>query len=84
MFVISTRIGVNAVLLCFSGAEDRHGYIWDRHYGVCLNKFAHKDVVNSVAFNPHDSQMLVTVSDDHCIKIWRSKNQCHQLGIRIV
>ncbi|XP_041369353.1 F-box/WD repeat-containing protein 5-like [Gigantopelta aegis] len=67
-----------------SGAEDKHGYIWDRHYGVCLNKFAHSDVVNSVAFNPQDSQMLVTVSDDHHIKIWRSKNQCRHLDIKVV
>lgn len=35
-----------------SGAEDKHGYLWDRHYGVCVAKFPHADVVNSVAFNP--------------------------------
>lgn len=54
--------------LC-SGAEDRQAYVWDRHYGICLAKNGHKDVVNSVAFNPTDSEMLVTTSDDCTIKV---------------
>ena len=66
-------------LILFSGAEDKHGYLWDRHYGVCLTKFPHQDVVNAVAFNPKDSEMLVTVSDDHTFKVWRSRNREHQL-----
>lgn len=57
-----------------SGAEDKFGYLWDRHYGLCLHKFPHKDVVNSVAFHPKNREMLVTVSDDHTVKIWRSRN----------
>ncbi|XP_054282174.1 F-box/WD repeat-containing protein 5 isoform X2 [Macrosteles quadrilineatus] len=56
-----------------SGAEDKHGYLWDRHYGVCLAKYPHTDVVNSVAFNPRDSNMLVTTSDDYTVKVWRSR-----------
>ncbi|KAK3586730.1 hypothetical protein CHS0354_017529 [Potamilus streckersoni] len=60
--------------LVASGAEDKHGYLWDRHYGICLNRFPHSDVVNAVAFNPSDPEMLVTVSDDFSIKIWRSLN----------
>lgn len=56
-------------LFIISGAEDRHGYLWDRHYGICLVKYPHKDVVNSVAFNPKDPSMLVTTSDDHTIKV---------------
>ncbi|KAH8281215.1 hypothetical protein KR044_007515 [Drosophila immigrans] len=51
-----------------SGAEDQHAYLWDRYYGISLAKFKHADVVNSVAFNPRDSQMLVTTSDDYTIK----------------
>lgn len=45
------------------------GYIWDRHYGISLAKIPHKDVVNSVAFNPREPEMLVTVSDDMTIKV---------------
>uniref|UniRef100_T1HBG4 Uncharacterized protein n=1 Tax=Rhodnius prolixus TaxID=13249 RepID=T1HBG4_RHOPR len=55
-----------------SGAEDKHGYIWDRYYGICLWKLPHNNVVNSVAFNPVDQGMLVSTSDDYEIKVWRS------------
>lgn len=65
----------------FSGAEDKHGYLWDRHYGICLAKFPHTDVVNSVAFNPKDPEMLVTTSDDQKIKVWRSRAKIKQLGL---
>lgn len=46
-----------------------HAYLWDRYYGVSLAKYKHVDVVNSVAFNPKDSEMLVTTSDDFTIKV---------------
>ncbi|KAM4877848.1 F-box/WD repeat-containing protein 5 [Thomomys bottae] len=55
-----------------SGAEDRHGYIWDRHYNICLAKLRHDDVVNSVAFSPQEQELLLTASDDATIKAWRS------------
>ncbi|XP_033226621.1 F-box/WD repeat-containing protein 5 [Belonocnema kinseyi] len=64
-----------------SGAEDKHGYLWDRHYGVCLAKFPHSDVVNSVAFNPRDPEMLVTTSDDYTVKVWRSRAMVKSLGL---
>lgn len=69
------------LIFIFSGAEDKHGYLWDRHYGVCLAKYPHTDVVNSVAFNPCDPEMLVTTSDDYTIKVWRSKHRVKQLNI---
>lgn len=72
------------LILFFSGAEDKHGYLWDRHYGACLAKFPHADVVNSVAFNPKDPEMLVTTSDDHTIKIWRSRSKARDLGLNEV
>ncbi|XP_048115557.1 F-box/WD repeat-containing protein 5 [Alosa alosa] len=55
-----------------SGAEDKHGYIWDRHYNICLAKLQHTDVVNSVAFSPADQELLLSASDDSTIKVWRS------------
>ena len=58
-----------AIYYHFSGAEDHNGYIWDRNYEICLGKLPHKNVVNSVAFNPKDEQMVVTVGDDHKIKV---------------
>ncbi|KAM4695838.1 F-box/WD repeat-containing protein 5 [Rhinophrynus dorsalis] len=56
-----------------SGAEDRCGYIWDRHYSVCLATLPHEDVVNSVAFSPVDQEFLLSASDDYTIKVWRSR-----------
>lgn len=67
----------------FSGAEDRHGYIWDRHYGICIAKLVHSDVVNSVAFNPLNAEMLITTSDDFEIRVWRSRNFCEQHNVKI-
>ncbi|XP_078488899.1 F-box/WD repeat-containing protein 5 [Ciona intestinalis] len=57
-----------------SGSEDNCGYIWDRHYGVCVSQLVHDDVVNCVAVNPCDPSMAVSASDDKTIKIWRSKS----------
>ncbi|XP_063289061.1 F-box/WD repeat-containing protein 5 [Pelobates fuscus] len=56
-----------------SGAEDRCGYIWDRHYSVSLATLPHEDVVNSVAFCPVDQELLLSASDDYTIKVWRSR-----------
>lgn len=37
-------------------------------------------MVNSVAFNPRDPEMLVTASDDFTLKVWRSKNRIQELN----
>lgn len=39
------------------------------------------DVVNSVAFNPCDPEMLVTTSDDFTVKVWRSRSMVKKLGL---
>lgn len=62
---------LSSLFLC-SGAEDKHGYIWDRHYNICLARLQHDDVVNSVAFSPTDQELLLSASDDSTIKVWRS------------
>lgn len=67
IYRLNTRF--NCFSLLYSGAEDMHAYLWDRYYGVCLAKYQHGDVVNSVAFNSRDSEMLVTTSDDYTIKV---------------
>jgi hypothetical protein len=38
-------------------------------------------VVNSVAFNPRDSEIMVSTSDDYKIKVWRSRDVVERLNI---
>ncbi len=48
--------------------------MWDRHFGAKLATLeGHSDVVNCVAFNPVNQEMLVSASDDHTIRVWRSR-----------
>lgn len=62
-----------------------HAYLWDRYYGISLAKYKHADVVNSVAFNPKDSEMLVTTSDDYTIKVCLKKDESNdEVGIIII
>ena len=66
-----------------SGSEDSRGYVWDRHYNARVASLPHDAVVNCVAVNPRDPSMAVSVSDDHTVKIWRSK-AFHRWGPRVV
>lgn len=64
-----------------SGAEDCRAYLWHRCAGVCLATYQHRDVVNAAALEPHSAGVLVTVSDDASIKVWRSWRNCRNSGI---
>ena len=58
----------------FSGAEDHHAHVWHRQAGGKLATLrGHTNVVNCVAFNPTDQQMLVSTSDDHTVRVWKSR-----------
>lgn len=70
----------NLIFIYFSGSEDSCGYLWDRHYGVCLAKYEHSmGVVNAVAFSPTDQEYAVTIGDDHTIRVWRSRNKMQHI-----
>ena len=55
-----------------SGSEDKFAYVWDRDLECLLARNQHDDVVNCVAFCPSDPEIMVSVGDDHKIKIWIS------------
>ncbi|KAH9507393.1 hypothetical protein Btru_057988 [Bulinus truncatus] len=67
-----------------SGAEDRQGYLWDRHYGMPLYRFPHRNVVNCVAINPQDPELLVTVSDDYTFKVWISRCKSKERARKLI
>lgn len=47
-------------------------YVWDRYFGVKLVILeGYSDVVNCVVFNFVNEEMLVSVSDDYIIRVWR-------------
>ena len=62
-----------------SGAENKQGYIWERHYRCVTGILPHNDVVSCVTFNPVDQEMAISTSDDHAVKVWRSRNQMRRL-----
>ena len=64
----------NFLFWFFSGAEDHHAHVWHRQAGGKLATLrGHTNVVNCVAFNPTDQQMLVSASDDHTLRVWKSR-----------
>ena len=49
--------------------------MWDRHFGAKLATLkGHTNVVNCVAFNPVNQEMVVSASDDHTIRVWKSRH----------
>lgn len=62
-----------------SGSSENCACLWERNYGIYLNKFPHEKKVSSVAFNSSDSETLITVSHDSKIKVWRSQNRMNEI-----
>ncbi|KAK3096810.1 hypothetical protein FSP39_003529 [Pinctada imbricata] len=66
-----------------NGSESNFVHLWDRHYEVSLAKLVHDTAdhvpthsgVNAVVFYPYDCEVLLTVADDHSIKVWMSRNR---------
>ncbi|WAQ99947.1 FBXW5-like protein [Mya arenaria] len=49
-----------------------------------LGTLPHTDgVVNATAFSPINQEYLVTASDDHTLKVWRSRAEVRRLGIQV-
>ena len=68
-----------------SGAEDGRGYLWDRRFPEVreVARLPHHSVVNAVAFNPVDEEMIVSVSDDVTLKVWRSRRRMREIRQKV-
>ncbi|XP_023329717.1 F-box/WD repeat-containing protein 5 [Eurytemora carolleeae] len=56
-----------------SGSEDELLFYWSRYYGCLVSELEHSACVNSTAFCPSNQQIIVTASDDHKVKVWKSR-----------
>jgi len=65
--VVNTFVG--------SGSEDGNALVWDKYYGCQLAANKHDECVSCVAFSPSDRHVMVSVGDDHKIKVWMSKRR---------
>ena len=65
------------------GLNDCVARLWDRHHGSVISDatFEHEEPINCIAINPRTEQMVVTVSDDGVIKIWRSRGLCSKINV---
>jgi len=55
-----------------SGSEDGNVYIWHRDRAILLDVLTGHGIgsVNSVAWNPRNTQMFASCSDDFTIRLW--------------
>ncbi|KAF2367827.1 WD40 repeat [Trinorchestia longiramus] len=60
---------------------NKSGRLWDRHYGFCVAHLPHSDSVSCAALSATRPHMLLTVSDDKTVKVWRSREEVRRLRI---
>ncbi|KAL2900342.1 WD repeat-containing protein WDS-like protein [Bienertia sinuspersici] len=58
-----------------SGSENSEVYIWNRQKSDPIAiLYGHSMTVNSVSWNPRNSRMMASASDDQTVRIWRATN----------